>query len=430
MLKTLTLENGLKVASYSLPGKHSLYLSLSVHCGSLYESPEESGLAHFLEHILAEGIPSLPSATQISSFIEDRAGNYNLTTSRGRINFWVSLPKDHLNDALKIAKELFFEPLFDERAIEKEKQSVYHEIRSKMDQEFYKFWIFWKQNRYTAENPLRRMTVGSLETVGNLTRDQVVNFWKKHFLVNNCSLAVVGGFDHGELEKMVETIFGGLKKGPKIPRVKLSEKLLSQRRTVFEKRSDLANNKLSFSWGSISFDEKWRDEFTFEDIADRTLASMASSRLHRKLRAETGLVYGVWFSRERYRGLGFSEIESRVSSENLEKVSQIIYSEILDIYENGVTKEEFNRVIKYKINRSLMSQDHPGAMAQWIEDDLFSYDTIEMPKDYVSRIGKFHYHQVADHVKKYWDLNKLNLMVQGPADESVSTRLAGLKIGS
>lgn len=430
MLKTLTLQNGLKVASYALSGKHSLYLSLSVHCGSLYESSEESGLAHFLEHILAEGIPSLPSAAEISSFIEDRAGSYNLTTSRGRINFWVSLPKDYLGDALKIAKELFFEPLFDEKAIEKEKQAVYHEIRSKIDQEFYKFWVFWKQNRYTAENPLQRMTVGSLETVGNLTRDQVINFWKKYFLVNNCSLTVVGGFDHGELEKKVVTIFGGLKKGPETPYVKLSEKLLSSRRTVFEKRSDLANNKLSFSWGSIGFDKKFRDEFTLEDVADRTLASMASSRLHRKLRAEAGLVYGVWFSRERYHGLGFSEIESRVSSENLEKVSKIIYAEILDIYENGVTKEEFNRVIKYKINRSLMSQDHPGAMAQWIEDDLFSYDVIEMPADYVSRISKFHHSQVADHVKKYWDLDKLNLMAQGPADESYSISLSALKIGS
>lgn len=418
MLKTFSLPNGLKVASYALPKKYSVYVSLSVRCGSLYELPEESGLAHFLEHILAEGIPSLPTATEISSFIEDRAGRYNLTTSRQRINFWVSLSKDNLEDALKISKELFFEPLFAQKAIEKEKDAVFHEIRSKMDQEFYKFWVFWKKHRFVADNPLQTMTVGSIETVKNLTRERLIEFWKKYFTVNNCSLTVAGGFDDSLLQEKVTAIFGDLSRGTETERVTLSSDLLSNKKAVFDKRDDLGNNKLNLSWGSIGFDKSLRKEYSLADMASRTLANMASSRLHRKLRSESGLVYSVSMSHERYQGLGFSEIESRVSTENLPTVSKVIAEEVISLHKNGLTENEFKRLLKYKIDRSLMALDHPGAMADWIEDELFSQDEIEMPKEYVSRIKNLKRDEVLSHLKNYWDLEKVNLLVQGPAHES------------
>jgi predicted Zn-dependent peptidase len=420
MLKTFSLSNGLRVASYALPKKYSVYVSLSVRCGSLYESPEESGLAHFLEHILAEGIPSLPTASEISSFIEDRAGRYNLTTSRQRINFWVSLSKDSLEDALRIAKELFFEPLFEQRAIDKEKDAVFHEIRSKMDQEFYKFWVFWKKNRFIADNPLQTMTVGSIETVRNLTRDRLIEFWKKYFTINNCSLTVTGGFDDSHLQEKVMAIFGTLPKGVETERITLSPDLLSNKQAVFDKRDDLGNNRLNLSWGSIGFDKSLRKQYSLADMASRALANMASSRLHRKLRSESGLVYSVSMSHERYQGLGFSEIESRVSTENLPIVSKIITEEVANIHKNGLTEGEFKRLLKYKIDRSLMALDHPGAMADWIEDELFSQDEIEMPKEYATRIKKLKRDEVLSHLKNYWDLGKTNLLVQGPAQASTS----------
>jgi predicted Zn-dependent peptidase len=125
-------------------------------------------------------------------------------------------------------------------------------------------------------------------------------------------------------------------------------------------------------------------------------------------------------SHERYQGLGFSEIESRVSTENLPIVSKIITEEVANIHKNGLTEGEFKRLLKYKIDRSLMALDHPGAMADWIEDELFSQDEIEMPKEYATRIKKLKRDEVLSHLKNYWDLGKTNLLVQGPAQASTS----------
>jgi len=70
MLNTLTLPNGLKVATYNLPSLKSIHLRISVKGGSLVENPDNNGVAHFMEHMLVQGIPSYETAEIFSRFIE------------------------------------------------------------------------------------------------------------------------------------------------------------------------------------------------------------------------------------------------------------------------------------------------------------------------------------------------------------------------
>src|SRR5260221_4883568 len=112
MLKTFILKNGLKVASYQIPQMRSVFINLGVKGGAIVDSPQTSGAAHFMEHILVQAIPSFPNVELLSDFVEGLAGSYNASTTPQSIHFHASIPATHLDDILKIAAEAFYQPLF------------------------------------------------------------------------------------------------------------------------------------------------------------------------------------------------------------------------------------------------------------------------------------------------------------------------------
>ena len=159
MLKQFELKNGLKVVTYSIPQMRSVFLAISVKGGSVFDSPETSGAAHFMEHILVQAIPSFPTVEQLSSFMESLAGGYNASTSFGNIRFNASAPAIYTDDLLKIAGEVFYEPLFKEDDIERERGAVLQEISQR------KIHLDIKTGNSLKKNVLKKITLCNLMQV-------------------------------------------------------------------------------------------------------------------------------------------------------------------------------------------------------------------------------------------------------------------------
>src|SRR3989344_1979460 len=112
MLNTFTLSNGIRVVTYTMSSLRSVHMQISVKGGSLVENDSNNGVAHFMEHMLVQGIPSFPDAENLSVYIESLAGKYNAYTSQLAVSFNITVPFLHTKDAVRIASEVFFEPLF------------------------------------------------------------------------------------------------------------------------------------------------------------------------------------------------------------------------------------------------------------------------------------------------------------------------------
>lgn len=182
MLKSFKLKNGIKVALYNIPTMRSFYANFIVKGGSLFDTPSTSGVAHFMEHILCEGIPSLPDVEKFSDFIEKKAGFYNASTGLETVKFYLGLPKDYLDDALKIGSEVMFAPLFPEISIDKERRAILEEIHRRQDSTDYKNYAFTRETRYKKGHPLLLDPGGSLETVTKMTKKRYCRVLGKLFL--------------------------------------------------------------------------------------------------------------------------------------------------------------------------------------------------------------------------------------------------------
>lgn len=426
MLKVFTLKNGLKVAAYSITEMRSIFLSISSKGGSIVDPKDKTGTAHFMEHLLVQGIPSLPTVEAFSDFIEGLAGSYGASTYPQTVRFSLNVPAAFLKDALRLAGEVFYEPLFSSEAIERERGAILAEIRQKQDSIWYKNYHFFAKNRFKKEHPLLLDSAGTEQTIAKICREDLLKFWGKYFYPSNSYLVLVGGFNVDQIEDLIVEALGkynSSKKFSGFPKLS-NEDFTSKNLAIREDQS------LRACYVDLSFPSVWGDAPLSQRIkrplTKNILANLRGSRLFRLLRQRKGLVYDIGSSSTSYRNFGYADIYSQAAVENLDEVIELITKELLDFVKNGPTKEEVNFAKNHFTNRILMQWDHPSAIADWIAGDLLWEDKIYTPEEYVKLIDKVDTKTINHFIKKYWDFSKLVLTIQGPIKNN-SENLAKFK---
>ncbi len=419
MLQTLKLDNGISVVTYNIPGLRSFHLGINVKGGSLGEPKEKSGIAHFMEHMLVQGIPSYKNAEELSSFVESIAGSYRATTSFLTVAFSIFVPISHLEDAVQIASEVFFKPLFPEEALEKERHAVINEIKQDEDAKTFKINQFFKNVRYTKESPLKLRVGGTMETVQKLTREDLVQYWTTHFLPENTYISIIGSFKDEELQTILTKYFGGVKSSQQFqgyPELSNS-KDLSTYKVALRTDKELKVNYLDLTFPSLPLDTDLLTRIK-QNIAFIILGNLRSSRLFKLLRYQKGLVYGVSTGDAAFPGTGYGYVSSEVASEHLDEVLTLIVQTLSEYMKNGPISEEVEVTKNYLSNNWLMAFDNPSSISSWIKGELLWRDKIRLPEEYIELIKDITPKDLVKVMQTYWDMKNLNLIIQGPITDS------------
>lgn len=425
MLNTFTLKNGIKVATYRLPQVKSVHIHSEVKAGSILETDKNNGVAHFMEHMLVQGVPSLPNVEKFSSFIEGLAGTYGATTDPLTVDFHINLPFNKLETGIHIASEVIFEPLFVPEALEKERVAVINELLQRMDSHFYKISRFFKEVRYPKSHPLYRDTGGDLDIVKKVTIDDLKKYWKEYFLANNTYLLVTGNFEEEELKGLLNKYF---EKHPKSERVvkypEISNSDFTNRTVALRSDQNLKTAYIDFSFpGFATLDpDKYSKELLGQSLLTIILGRLRNSRLFKLLRYQKGLVYGVSAGISGVPGINSINISSETGHENLNEVVRLITAELMAFVDKGLTEKELKFAKYFMENQWLMSFDHPSSIASWIGHELLWKKNIRLPEDSIEELKGIDNKFLLDLMKKHWDFSKLNLVIQGPVEESAKEK--------
>lgn len=418
MLKSFKLKNGIKVATFNLPNLKSIHIRAITKGGSIVEDPQKNGVAHFMEHMIVQGIPTFPNVESFSSYIESLAGTYGATTSTMQVSFAITLPFSHLEDGIKISSEVFFEPLFVEDAIEKERRAVLSEIRQRMDSHWYKISKFYRDSVYKKDSALLKEVGGNLEIIPQLKREDFIKYWQQVFIPQNTHLVIVGSFDEKNLLKLLETYFAkhtSSKKHTTYP--KLKDTLLSG--VFIRADKSLQECYVDFSWPSLSTSAPLEDRQA-QSVLITILGRLRNSRLFKLLRYQKGLVYDVHMGSSLYPDMGFSYVSLQTSAENLDEVLDLTSKEISNFIQTGPSDQEVETAINFLTNQWYMAFDHPSSIAGWIENDLLWEEKISLPEEEAKLLKKITKQKIQQIMKKYWQLDKMSLVIQGPISNQKS----------
>ncbi len=359
MFERTALPGGPRVISARLPGSRSVSIAAYVLAGSRLETPEQAGVAHFMEHITFKGTTAFPTTQAISEAIEGVGGSFNAATDRESTVYWVRVPKREARRAADVVAELIVRPRLLDDEIDHERSVIVEEIRSYLDDPSEYAQILIQQGMY-GDGALGREICGDEEGIRGLPTATIHDFWAETYRPSNVVVALAGDLDHAEALDLVGPAFGTgdgaagtFEPAPSLP---AGEPYL------------LGNRDTSQAHLCISVPAYRRDhpDSWALGVLNGVLGEGMSSRLFLSVREELGLAYDVGSGITEYADTGSVGIYAGVDPDKLEPAVQAILAELGRLRDADVPADELAKAKAYLSGGLELRMDDTRHLASWI----------------------------------------------------------------
>ncbi|MDA0748649.1 MAG: pitrilysin family protein [bacterium] len=205
VFSTHTLNNGLKLVFESIPRIHSAALGFYVHTGSRDEPTELAGVSHFLEHMCFKGTAKR-DWRQLTLDVDDLGAMWNAYTWWEGTAYFHWVQSERAADSVEILSDMMRSTIPQEE-FDMEKKVILEEIAMYRDQPDALIADELIQDAF-AGHPLGQSVLGTPETIGALTRDQMADYFRRRYAPNNLTFVITGNFDRDEIIEAVEAQCG------------------------------------------------------------------------------------------------------------------------------------------------------------------------------------------------------------------------------
>jgi insulysin len=186
----MKLSNGMGVNIVHNPDLESSSLAVSMQVGSWRDPVDAPGMAHFIEHMLFMGTKQHPKPGNFDDFLSAHGAQIsNAMTGSQSTTYSFAAPHAAFAEGVTRFSEFFTDPLFDSHGANKEMHAVNQEFEMHKDQDMYRMYHVEKEISNPA-HPCQRFTIGNLETLGNVTHDALISWYKAHYSANLIHVAV------------------------------------------------------------------------------------------------------------------------------------------------------------------------------------------------------------------------------------------------
>lgn len=402
------LKNGVRVITNSMPHTQSVSTILYYGVGSRYEEDHIAGISHYIEHMVFKGTKKRPTAKEISEAIEGVGGVLNASTGREITNYWAKVPKENFELSFDVLSDMLLNANFDPAEIEKERKVIIEELHQTLDSppdlvnEDINA-VLW------GPQPVGRDIGGSDETVGSITREDLLGYMKKYYLPADMVVSVAGNIQHDEVVKLVEDTLGQLPAGER-PVAKPAKTLDGGPLVhVYFKETEQAN--LCLAVPSLNYTDPRRYILS---MLDTIMGSGMSSRLFQEIREERGLAYTVDSYPNQLSDTGAWVIYSGVDPDNIDDTIRAIVAELKKLRDEKVPEAELEKAKKYNKGRMLLSLEDTRSVASWAGGQELLLDRILTVEEVVHLIDAVTVDQIHELSQEMFKPENLRLSVVGP----------------
>lgn len=290
---------------------------VATKAGAAYETKNLKGMAHFTEHMLFKGSKTRGQKA-ISSSIEKAGGILNGFTAEQITAFWCKMPSRKTSLGAEILLDMFSNPRFDSKEIEKEKGVIVSEIRRTHDLPMN--FLFDKIKELLYKEPFALPVLGSKETVMSFNQNSFKEWHNKFYGAENSIVSVVGKAEIEEIENIVKKLNSYQKNLLKV-------NIFSSGKNIkfIEKRKDLEQTHIAIAFNVPKLSEEGRHA---ADLFNAILGRGMSSWLFQEVREKKGWAYTIKSFLEQEKDYGHCIVYAGINKENLKKVKEIILKEI------------------------------------------------------------------------------------------------------
>ena len=335
-------SNGLTIIGEVIPEARSAAVGFFVRTGSRDETVEESGVSHFLEHMLFKGTKKRDAA-QVNKDFDKIGANYNAFTSEENTVFYAStLPEYHL-DATEILADIL-RPSLRSADFEMEKKVIIEEIGMYEDNPG---WMVFDHARklFFADHPLGNSVLGTTQSIIDLKRDQMLDYFQRRYIASNITLVASGNFEWDKFLKKAENLTTNWKFGM-ARRDHIRQTSGSAEFKLLEKKTTTQQNVVMICPGPPAASPLRYAANLFAMI----LGDQSGSRLYWSL-VDSGLAESADCSFHEYDGAGAFYTSFSCDPKQTHKNLEIVIKQIHELITKGITEEELEQAKSKVLSR-------------------------------------------------------------------------------
>jgi len=390
------LPSGLRIVTEEVASVRSAAIGIWVNVGSRDESPAVAGASHFLEHLLFKGTKRR-TALEISASIESVGGEMNAFTSKEYTCFYARVIDTDLPMAIDVISDLITSSVVSVLDVDAERKVVLEEIAMRDDDPSDLIHDLFAET-YFGDMQMGRPILGTIDSINNISRASVFNYYKKRYLPQDLVVAVAGNINHKKVVEMVEAAlsvdgFLDVVGSPVIRPNTLVKKKVQKSVGLISRTTEQAHMFYGME-GVARHDDR---RFAMGILAS-ALGGGMSSRLFQEIREKRGLAYSVYAFAQQFAGSGQIGFYAGCKPAKAIEVLEIIREVLADVAANGMSREEIERA-KGAVRGSLvLSQEDTGSRMSRIGKNEIVYGQVmgfdEILKE-VSRVNEQDIREIA-----------------------------------
>ncbi|OGM89555.1 hypothetical protein A2108_00575 [Candidatus Wolfebacteria bacterium GWA1_42_9] len=355
-----------------------------------------------------KGTQTRPRPMDISSEMESLGASYNAFTSRDLTGYWAKVAYTKLDKIFDILADMYLNPVFNEKEIEKEKGVIVEEINMYEDQPRTKVSETLDALMY-GNQPAGWSIAGPKENIRKIDRNDFLKYRSAHYHGAKTVVVIAGRIDSKKAKALVEKYFSKIKKDKKIAPVKTSESQKSSALALVKRDLDQTHFILGLKAFSSSSPKKYPLVLLSE-----ILGGGMSSRLFQKIREELGAAYYVGSSPSLFLTHGYLEIFAGVNHQKSIVAIKAVLEELRKILKKGVEIKELKRVKDHFLGTFLLSLETSSDLAFFYGEQETVLGKIQSPENVIKKISLVTQKDIQKIAKEVFDNRKLNLAVIGP----------------
>ncbi|MEW6066878.1 MAG: pitrilysin family protein [Nitrospirota bacterium] len=404
MFRKEYLTDGLPVVMESLKNMRSVVLGIWVKVGSRNERPEKNGISHFLEHMFFKGTKKR-SAKDIAFEIDSLGGELNAFTSHENTAFYVKVLDEYLEKGIELLSDIFFNSVFPEEDIEKEKKIIKEEIKMIEDAPDDYIHDLFNQTVW-GHIGLGQSVLGRRETVKLFTKDDITSHIRKYYGTKDLIISCAGNFEHDWLLSMINKKIDGLRRCSEPEKITMPE---------FKSKVEVFNKELSeahICLGVEGLPQASEERYSL-CVLNTILGAGISSRLFQEIREKRGLAYSIYSFIVSYFDTGIWGVYAGISRKKIQEVLELILREMRGL-KDTVDEGELHRAKNQLKGNIMLGLESTSSRMNNIARQEIYYGRYISPGEIMKKIDSITLNQIKDIAGRLIEKNCFALTVYGP----------------
>jgi len=378
------LKNGLTVLIREIHTSRVVSCQVLVRAGSINEDEYfHGGLSHYLEHIVSGGTTSRLTEEETRGVLRSLGGASNAYTSYDRTAYFINTTADHYQTALGLLIGYVTDCQLAENEYRREKQVIQQEFKLGENSVSRQLWYLFMKTAY-QRHPIRHPVIGYEDVFVAMTRQQLVDYYRRNYIPQNMVVTLVGDLDRFEALNEVIKLVKDFRRVSQRPSTLPGEPSQVGPRWVEREFPPAQLTRMNVGFPSVFLEDP---NLYPLDVLAIILGSGRTSRFYTTVKERKKLVLSIDASNwTPHYAQGLFIISMALKYENVQKALEAVFDEIEGIQSGSIQESELEKAKKQVIAGHIFGKQAADDVASSLASSYIATGDPYFDDLYVERI--------------------------------------------